>query len=224
MISRIRAAINGNRDLQHGLSPLDQQHGTKVKKVIAEALKSKDVGDGCNVVMHAAMLGRDCSFKSAVVVVKQRLGRGGFITPFRESDFKGAPLSFHAAGGLSAACFEFVCKVLHKTLGRNELRQQVQVFWDLEILGGNSPLAPPTLLLHNPTAGTCQAIDLKERSIIFRPAKSQVANVFQAVIQAFDGDGGGCPRNTDNGDQTEAPRTSWLLADDLPESPAPEDK
>ncbi|CBN79093.1 hypothetical protein Esi_0176_0047 [Ectocarpus siliculosus] len=133
-------------------------------------------------------------FKSAVVVIKPRLGRGGLVTQLRESDINGAPLAFQAAGGVSAACFESVSKVMHKTLGRNELRQQVQ------------------------------AVDLKERSIIFHAPKSQAANVFQAVIRAFDGDGGGCPRNTDTGDQTEDPRKSWLLADDLPESPAPEHK
>lgn len=73
MTSRIRAAINGDRDLQQELAPLDQQFGTKGKEAIAEALKSKDVGDGCNALMHAALLGNERSFTSAVVVIKQRV-------------------------------------------------------------------------------------------------------------------------------------------------------
>lgn len=88
--------------------------------------------------------------------------------------------------------------------------------------GSYSPSAPPHIPLHNPTAGTSQAVDLKERSIIFHAAKSQAADVFQAVIRAFDGYRSGCPQNTGNGDQTDVPRKSWLLAHDVPEPSAPE--
>lgn len=77
--NQIRKIIHGNEDLNRGLALLEEKHekenkqGPNAKESIAEALKSKDVGEGRNVLMHAASLGHDVSFSSAVDVIEQRV-------------------------------------------------------------------------------------------------------------------------------------------------------
>lgn len=77
--NQIRKIIHGNEDLGRGLELLEKKHkmekkqGPNAKESIAEALKSKDVGEGRNILMHAASLGHDVSFSSAVDVIAKRV-------------------------------------------------------------------------------------------------------------------------------------------------------
>eukprot|EP00752_Nemacystus_decipiens_P002071 g1982.t1 len=147
----------------------------KEKEIIAEALKSKDFGDGYNVLMHAASKGHDKSFSSAVDAIKDRLGRVALVKQLRDSDIHGAPLPFQAARSKSTTCFETVCKTISSTLGESELRQQLQV------------------------------VDLKHRTIIFHAAKGETAEVFNAVIQAMNKAGdGSAPASDDHAAKGEA--------------------
>ena len=75
---KIRKIIEANQDLHQQLADLEKsqkrgKQGAKAQEVIAEALKSKDGGDGQNVLMYAASLGNDLSFTSAVHEIKKRV-------------------------------------------------------------------------------------------------------------------------------------------------------
>jgi len=77
--NQIRKIIQENTDLSRGLEEIEKKHreekkqGPNVKESIAEALKSKDFGEGSNILMHAASLGHDVLFYSAVDVVAKRV-------------------------------------------------------------------------------------------------------------------------------------------------------
>lgn len=73
MTNRIWKCIEHKLDLHQELALLELQLRGKAKEIIGEALKSKDFGDGYNVLMHAASVGHDVSFSSAVVVIKERV-------------------------------------------------------------------------------------------------------------------------------------------------------
>ncbi|CAM9125531.1 unnamed protein product, partial [Hapterophycus canaliculatus] len=134
-----------------------------------------------------------------------QLKRKGLVEQLRQSDIHGAPLVFQAAASSKIDFLKCVCAKIEHTLGRSELRQQLQA-----------------------SSSTNWAIDLKKRSIIFHAAKGHNAEVFQAVVDGFDGRGelfqafgdrgNGNPLTARDGEEkaedNDTHRKSWLLLRD----------
>lgn len=71
--TRLRHAIRLNKDVRAELPDLEQDLRGKSTALTAEALKSKDLEDGQNLLLYAAALGTDVSFTSLVKVIKERV-------------------------------------------------------------------------------------------------------------------------------------------------------
>lgn len=85
-----------------------------------------------------------------------QVGRPILVKLLRESDVYGAPLLFQAASSSNLKCFVAVTKVICRTLGLGELRQQLL------------------------------AKDLKNRTILFHAATTKTVDVFNEVVNMLD--------------------------------------